>query len=234
MIHDILETVRAELAAFAVSLARLLPRILSALVILVLGWSLAAALRAITRRVLGWVRFNALAERMGATELLQKANAAAPDRIAASAVFWLTWLTVIAAAMQALGFAGAELLMADVVRSVPRIASGVFVLVLGIFLSNLAWRAALLGAVKAQMRSAKLLGALVRALTLIAAIAMALEQVQVGRNVIQTAFAIAFGAVMLAAAIAFGLGGRDLARRYLEQKLLARRKDDDRDEPSHL
>lgn len=69
----------------------------------------------------------------------------------------------------------------------------------------------------ANLPSARLLSGLVRFLILVTAVAMALEQVSVARSVVLTAFAIAFGAIMLALAIALGIGGGPIARRILEQ-----------------
>jgi hypothetical protein len=137
-------------------------------------------------------------------------------------------------AFQALGLSGMELLVADFVRFVPRLGAAILVLVIGFLVSGLAWRASLLAAVSAGMQGSKLLGMLVRSLVIVATVAMALEQIEIGRGVMHTAFALVFGAVMLATAIAFGLGGRHLARRFLEDRLLARDRADDDNEASHM
>jgi len=224
----------AALRQFASSLLAYLPRILAALAILVVGLILAAALRAVASRILRWIRFDQLIERVGAGELLRKIIAAPAHAAVAKAVYWLTWIAVALAALKTLGVSGTDLLLSDFVHFLPRLATAVLVLIVGFLLSSLAWRTSLLAAVSAGMHAAKLLGALVRLLVIVAAIAMALEQVDVGHGVMHTAFAIVFGGVMLAAAIAFGLGGRHAARRFLEQTLLARGKDVDRDGGSHM
>jgi uncharacterized protein YebE (UPF0316 family) len=114
--------------------------------------------------------------------------------------------------------------------------SAVVIVVLGVFVSTLAWRASLLAAVNARVPAAKLVGTLVRAVTIVAALAMALEQLEIGRQVIVIAFAISFGAIMLALALAFGLGGRHLARQYLERRFNAHEPSEPaaQDGPSHL
>jgi hypothetical protein len=106
------------------------------------------------------------------------------------------------------------------------------VLGIGVALSSLAWRVALLAAVNARFYSAKLVAGCARALVLVISVAMAFGQLGIGSGVLHTAFAIVFGALMLAAAIAFGLGGRHAARRFLEERLLARTKKED--DASHL
>jgi small-conductance mechanosensitive channel len=84
--------------------------------------------------------------------------------------------------------------------------------------ANFAWRATLLAAVNSKMPAARLIAEAVRLLILVLTAAMALERVGVAQTVVLTAFAIAFGAVMLGGAIAFGIGGGPIARRILEQR----------------
>ena len=185
-------------------------------------------------RILRWLRFDQVIERVGAGALLRKLSAAPAHATVATAVYWLTWTAVGLAALKALGVSGTDLVVSDFVRFLPRLVTAVLILIVGFLLSSLAWRASLLAAVGAGMHAAKLIGAFVRLLVIVAAMAMALEQIDVGHGVMHTAFAIVFGGVMLAAAIAMGLGGRHAARRFLEETLLARGKDVDRDGGSHM
>ena len=221
MTHEILVALEAYVNDVGRALAQFLPRLLAAVLMLLLGYLAAFVLRAVTRRVLRWLRFNALMERTGARQFMERAQLGQPDQLLASSIFWLAWLALIFSVVRTLGVAAVDGLAHDFVRYLPKLVSAVLILVLGLFLSNVAWRTALLAAVNARVPGAKRVAALVRAVTLIAALAMAVEQLEIGRQVILTAFAISFGAVMLALAIAFGLGGRHLARRYLEQRLPA-------------
>lgn len=232
--NEILVELRSALSQFLESLARFLPRLLAALAIIVLGWLLSTGLRAVTRRVLLWLRFDQLVDRVGAGAVIRKLLGTPPHLALATAVYWLTWVAILLAALQSLGVSGIDALLHDFVRFLPRLAAAVMVLLLGLLLSTLAWRASLLAAVSAGMHAAKLLGALARFLVMVATVAMALEQIDVGRGVMHTAFAIAFGAIMLAMAISFGLGGRHAARRFIEERLLARDVDKDEDRASHL
>jgi hypothetical protein len=147
-----------------------------------------------------------------------------------SVVFWVLWLTFLFAGLQALGFDAAHQLAADLMRIIPRLAVAIVVILAGYAVSNFLWRAVLLWAANARLQQARLLGGMVRWVVLAAAFAMALEQLQIGEQVIHTAFAMAIGAVAFGSALAFGLGGRHLARRYLEERLLSRSDDAPRDE----
>jgi uncharacterized protein YneF (UPF0154 family) len=116
---------------------------------------------------------------------------------------------------------------------VPRLLLAVVILVIGFVVANFAWRATLLAAVNARIPSPRLLSGGVRWLILILAGAMALEQIAVARTVVLTAFAIAFGGLSLAVAIAFGIGGRGIAKRILEHQFPEQPRSS-ADEISHL
>ena len=72
-----------------------------------------------------------------------------------------------------------------------------------------------------------------RILVWILAVSMALEEIGIARQTVVAAFSIVFGASMLAMAIAFGLGGRHLARRFLE-RLLGQKEKEKHEEPQPL
>jgi hypothetical protein len=229
---DVLSVLRSAWSNFLELLKRFIPQLIAMLLIVVVGFLIAKIASFTVQRLLRLVRFEALLEKAGAASLLRQARAPAPERIVAKAVFWIVWLAFLLSGMHALGFAGTDLLVADLVRLVPRLLIATAIVLVGVALSNFLWRATLLAAVNARLPSARLIGGFVRAVLLFATAAMALEQLDVARQVVHAAFMTAFGAVMLAGAIAFGLGGRSLARRFLEEKLA--RKPDEPEGPPHV
>jgi hypothetical protein len=90
-----------------------------------------------------------------------------------------------------------------------------------------------LAAVNAGYRSPTLLSWSVHVLVWILAGSMALEEIGIARQTVVAAFSIVFGALMLGMAIAFGLGGRHLARRFLE-RLLGQKEKEKHEEPQPL
>jgi hypothetical protein len=93
------------------------------------------------------------------------------------------------------------------------------ILFLGAVIANFLSRTALLAAVNAGHPSAKILSWSIRFAIWILAISMTLEELGLARQTVISAFSIIFGASMLGLAIAFGLGGQDLARKFLERYL---------------
>lgn len=217
MLETILEALRDTWATYLRGLATLLPRLIAMLTIFAVGWVIALAASFATRRLLLLLRFNRLAERSGAAEVLKKADLPTADVLAGKTMFWLLFVGFLLSGVDSLGLKALDGLLQEFVRFIPRLLVAGAVLIAGLLAANFAWRATLLSAVNAKLPSARALSGLVRALILVTAVAMALEQVAVARSVVLTAFAIVFGASMLALAIALGIGGSAVARRLLEQ-----------------
>jgi hypothetical protein len=215
MIIDAINQVGAELAD---GFTRILPRAITAVVIIASGWVIAIFVRTIVRLVLGWLRVDASADRLGIAAPMKSAGLPAVNVLCGSIAFWLVWIAFILSGVDEMGFQSAQGLAAGFAAFVPRLIEALAILVVGVVAANFAGRATLLTAVNARMPSPRLLGGAVRWLILILVGAMALEQMAVASTIVLTAFAIAFGALMLGLAIAFGIGGGQLAKRILEHQ----------------
>lgn len=210
-----------------------LPRILAMISLILAGWVVAYLVGFLTRRILGWLKFNAFAKRIGIAEMLRKTELPPADVVAGGIVFWLVWIGFLMSGGEALGLTGVHELLVGFSVFLPRLGSALIILVVGLLFANFAWRATLLAAVNAQVRSARFLSGTVRFLVVLLTIAMALDQIAIARTVVVTAFAITFGAVMLGLAIALGLGGGPVANRILESLVKADQRQDS-DGASHL
>jgi hypothetical protein len=211
-----------------------LPRLLGALIIVALGWVLALALKRLVRRALSAAQFDQFCETSGVGQLFRRADLLVPpSELAGGVLFWSVWLVFLMSAVSALGVEAFSRLATGFFDYLPHVLAALLILLIGFLLGNFLARAAVLATVNAGFASAHLVGSSVRLLTAIFAFAMALDQLQIARNIVTAAFTIAFGALMLGAALAFGLGGRDVARQVLEEHLLARGKKPD-NEFSHI
>ena len=233
MAQSVLEAIEQAGLNFAESVAQLLPRAVVTLSIIVVGLFIAIVLKWITRWVLGRVGFDRLCERFELAALLKTADLPSAETLASAAVFWIVWIGFLLSGVDALGFTMLQGLVDGFALFVPRLLVAMVILVVGYVCANLAWRATILAAVNARVPSPRLLSGAVRALVLILAAAMALDQIAVARTIVLTAFAIAFGAVMLGLAIAFGVAGGGIARRILDHWFPERDAQDD-DEVRHL
>jgi hypothetical protein len=119
---------------------------------------------------------------------------------------------------------------------VPHALVGLVILVVGLAGSRAVERSVLIGAVNMGLSSARLLGLGARWLVVVLAGAMALEQLGVGGTILAVAFGLLFGGIVLALALAVGLGARDLVARSLERRFPAAKEDEDqaKDDLHHL
>jgi uncharacterized membrane protein len=107
----------------------------------------------------------------------------------------------------------------------------------GLLAASFLSRAALLAAVNANMPSPRVLSLAVRSIIIVFVLSIVFEELGLAEQTMLVAFGIAFGALMLGLAIAFGMGGRDLANRFLEKKIVRGKKkeeEENEDEPSPL
>ena len=233
MAEAILLTLRETWSGYVEGLRLVIPRLLAMLSVVVAGWLVAALARAVVGRGLGWLRVARLAERTGTAELLRKAELPPAERLVASAVFWVLFLGFLLAGLDALGFNTLQSLRAQVLHLVPRLVGALAILAVGLVIANVVWRVVLLAAVNAGWPSARLVGGSVYFLMVTIAAAMALDHVGLARPIVLTAFALVVGAVMLALAIAIGVGSGPLVRRLLEERL-AKRARPEPDGSAHL
>jgi len=148
-------------------------------------------------------------------------------------VFWIAWIGFVLLGVSVLGIAGLQEYISRFFLFLPRLFVALVILFFGLVAASFVSRAALLAAVNANFRSSRMLSNAVRIVIITFALSMVFEVLGVAEQTMLIAFATVFGATMLGLAIAFGLGGQDLARRFLERRL-ARQKEEREDELSPL
>jgi hypothetical protein len=213
--------------------AEFLPRLVVMLVIILAGLLAAYLLKYVLRGLLHLTKLDRLSEEAGASRMLRMAALPSMTEVLSRSIFWVTVLGFILIGISVLNIAGLQEQISRLLRLLPEIVVAILILFLGLVIANFLSRAALLASVNAGYASPKMLSWSIRFVIWILAISMALEEVGVARQTVIAAFSIVFGALMLGLAIAFGLGGQDLARRFLERNL-GDKKDEKAEEPQPL
>lgn len=211
-----------------------LPRLMAMLIIMAVGWLIALVLKLIVKYALSWLKFSRVSDTSGITQLLSKAALPPPQDLVSRLVFWVVGISFMFLGFSALGIFALQQQISEFFLLLPQIFVALLVLFVGLLAADFFSRAALLAAVNANVPSPRLFSAPVRFLITILAVSMALDQVGLGRHIVLIAFSMAFGAVMLAMAIAFGLGGRDAAKHLIEKRLSKEPESEDQEEVSHL
>jgi hypothetical protein len=214
-------------------IAEFLPRIVVMLVIVVAGFLVAYALRYAVRGLLRLGNVDRLSEQAGASRMLRMAALPTMSELLSRSIFWISLLGFILVGISVLNIAGLQEQVSRFLHLLPEIVIAMVILFFGLVVANFLSRAALLAAVNAGYASPKALSWSIRFVIWILSITMALEELSVARETVIAAFSIVFGALMLGLAIAFGLGGQDLARQFLERNLRDNKKEKT-DEPSPL
>ena len=201
------------------NVANFLPGLLVLVLILLGALILAIAVRMILVRVLRGMEFDRRAEQLGLRVLVDWSSTDGASVLVARAAMWLVLALGLLAGLSALDATMPTQFALRVFQYIPNLFAAAVILLVGNVAARFVARSVLIGAVNLQLRSARLLSAGVRWLVLIVAWAMALEHLGIGRQILMLAFAILFGGVVLALALAVGLGAKDMVGRSLERQL---------------
>jgi hypothetical protein len=214
--------------------AHYLPRLIVMLILAFLGWAIAYVVKAVLRNILKLIKFDKLSENAGASQLLSKADLPSATELVSRFVFWVTWLGFILLSVSVLGILGLQEQIATFFLFLPRLFVAMFILFFGLLAASFFSRATLLAAVNANIPSPRVLSLAVRSIIIVFVLSIVFEELGLAEQTMLVAFGIAFGALMFGLAIAFGIGGRNLAQRFLEQKFVRGRKEENEDELSPL
>ena len=209
--------------------ARFLPRFLEMLALILVGWIIAFLLRAIVRSILRITRFDKLSEHTGAAQLLRGAALPSPAEMLSRFVYWVAWLGFILVGINELGIVGVEENISDFFGFLPRLFAAFFILFFGLLAASFFSRAVLLGGVNADLPSPRLISLTLRIIMILFVLSMAFEEIRIGSRTVFAAFVLMFGALVFGLALAFGLGGKDLARKYLERRFAREQPPESRD-----
>ncbi len=196
--------------------ASVIPNIVGVLVIIIIGWIVARIIQALVKRFLRLIRFDQVASKAGITQLLEKGEIRrSPAELFGRLAYWLIMLVVLVAAISVLGLKGTSELLGRVLAYLPNVLVALVVLVFGMFIANFVSGITQTAAKNIGLPQPRLLSQIARVAIIILVVAIALEQLGIGTQIVISAFSLLFGALCLALALSFGLGGKDWAKEIL-------------------
>ncbi len=214
-------------------IAHFLPKLLALLTFLALGVAAGWLVKVLLLRLLRAFRFDALCERFGLGSSLAKAGTKQSiSHLVSRLSFWVVFLLFAFMGIEALDLTATANMMSVMIGFPPHMLAAVLLLVFGVLLANFIAEAALIATVNAQIQEARIIASFIRWGVLIFTAAMVLTQLGIAKEIVVAASSITFGGVMLALAIAIGLGGQSIAKDALEQRLRLRKVE--QDEMSHI
>src|SRR5918997_1766205 len=189
-----------------------IPQLIGALIILIVGYFIAKALQAIVGRVLEGVGFDRWMERGGIKQFFDRADTEhTPHSILGRLVFWFVFIIAITMAADALGIPQVSAVLAQLIAYIPSIIAAILILILAALLANF-----VSGIVRGATGSG-LLASVAQYAIIVYAVFAAITELGIAVELTAPTFLIVLGAVALGAAIAFGLGGREVAQDILQK-----------------
>jgi hypothetical protein len=216
--HHISASLHQSLLSVLSLLLAILPGILALVLALAIFTVIGMAISALLRRGLAAAKFDERLAR-GRTSM-DWAPSTSPTELVARVSFWacvLLGLVIGVSAFDA-SYATATMQSGALLPYLSRVVGGVFLLIAGTLVARFLARSVLIGAVNAQLEYARFLSLGVKWLVLVLTAATILDHLEIGGVVVELAFGILFGGIVLTLALAVGLGSRDLVSRSLESR----------------
>lgn len=206
-----------SLKRFWLTFSAFLPQLVAALVLFVLGWLLASLLRKGAVRALKLMKVDVLAENSGIEDFLLKGGVRfTMVTLLANLVYWFVLFTVILAVLNTIGLQVAADLFNKIILYIPNVVVAIVVLLFGALFAKFVQGIAFAYFSNVGIAGGRFLSLVAQYAILVFVVSLALEQLNIGGEILVSAFQIAFGAVCFGLALAFGLGGRDWAAKILE------------------
>ena len=211
LILDSLQSSWFQIAAY-------LPRVLTAIVLLILGWLIARTVQRMVVRLLRLVRLEAAAEQTGVDDFLVRGGVRFTVVTLIGEIFYWGLLLIFAVAVfNLIGLTMSPESVARLTSYVPNVMAALVVLIFGSLGARLIRGLVVAYLGNVGVKGSERIGYLVQGALLAFVVLLALEQLRIDVKLLASAFQLAFGGICLALAIAFGLGGRNWAESILER-----------------
>jgi Conserved TM helix len=201
------------LGRFAAMLPGILAFLLAVVLFSLIGWGLASA----TRRILASMHFDQRLGR-GTEAVTEWSPNQTPSGLISQFVFWAFVVIGVAVGADAFGASSNSELAEGLLGYLPKLIGAAIILLMGTIVARFLSRGVLIGAVNMNLEYARFLSAGVKWLVLVMTAAMALDHLRIAVVIVDLAFGILFGGIVLALALSVGLGSRDLVSRSIERE----------------
>jgi len=200
-----------------ISFLYFIPNLIGALVVFILGWFVSSWVGWGVAKVLNWLKLNELFARGQWDEALEKAGIKADvSGFLGQICRWIMVLTFLSAAVEILGMVQFASLFSQVVSWLPNVIVVVLLMVVTVIVADILEKIVVASAVKAKVKSANAVALVVRWMIYIFALMAILLQLNIVSPLVQTLFTGLIAVLVIAGGLAFGLGGKDLAKEILE------------------
>ena len=202
-----------------IEILQFLPKLVLAIIIFIAGWVVGSVLAEVIEKLVKALKVDALLESAGARNLMHKAgfhlNTGA---FLGGLVKWFLVVVFLVASLDVLGLDGVNTFLRDVVLGyIPQVIVATLILIVAAVLADIVHKLAMGGAKALDSKSAGFIAGIARWAIWIVAILAALSQLGIAGGMMQTLFTGLVAMLALASGLAFGLGGKEAAARFIEK-----------------
>ncbi|MCC6462028.1 MAG: mechanosensitive ion channel [Saprospiraceae bacterium] len=192
------------------------PKLLFALLILLIGRVIAGAFRRIVRRILAGLQVDRLAERLNDIDIVQRTGMKVEiSSVVAQMLYYVLMLGFVIFATDMLGIPAITQMVRDVIDYLPALFSAFVLFLLGLFVADMVRGVALTTLQSMGITSAKMIASAVFYFLFITIAISALSQAKISTGFIASNLTVVIGALALAFAFGYGFAARDLVANYL-------------------
>jgi hypothetical protein len=198
----------------------LLPSLLGALVILLLGWLVAKVLKAALVKLLVAVRLERFSQKTGLSKFLSRGDIKhSLAEILGTVFFWIVLLFFIYLAAEVLNLTLILDALHRIISFIPDLAAAVIIIIIGVLLASFFKGVVRVAAANYALANRELIATIVQYVVIFFSIAMALEELGVATHILVNSVLIIIAAIAFGFALAFGLGSREVAGRIVNKIL---------------
>ena len=217
--YDLFGSIEQSMTALWVDVMSFIPQLIVAVLVLILGWVIGGMLSGLVRKAFRFFHINDALDKAGVDSLSKKAGYSfRPGHFAGTLVKWFIFLAFAIVAFDILNLQEVTVFMREVVLGyLPQVFVAVLILFAAMVIANVADKSLVAMLRTSGSKKPEFFGRIAYYLVIAFAIMAALNQLQIADELVQTLFMGIVFALSLGAGLAFGLGGRDAAGRYIDR-----------------
>lgn len=206
----------SSLQTFGQTFMQALPGILGAIFLILAGWLIARFVSYLFRKLLTVVKFDAIASRINATEMLEKANIAlTPSFIVSKFVYWIILLLFFVTATDTLGWTIVSEQISKLIGFLPTLLSGIVLFILGAYIATFFRDLIAAATASLGVGGGKMISGFVFYFLMVIVTITALDQIGIDTTIITSNIVLILGAVLLSASISYGFASKDILSNML-------------------
>lgn len=198
-------------------IASVVPLLIGFMLILLVGWLIASLLKRVLTRSLAFLKLDTLSGKIGFSKILEKAEIKyTSSEIIGDIIYWIVIFIALVTGVNALGLEVSNVLE-DLIGYIPNIVIAIFILILGMTVSTFLSNLVVTACANAGISQGRILGKIVSVTIIVFSVMVALGQLKIAAPIINSIITIVFASFGIAIGLAFGLGGKDLAAKLLNE-----------------